>query len=417
MDARAIVVICIALTLLHGCTEPDPNIVDPTTSELNSSVQAPPQSEASIVEANNRFALDLYNHYESIDENLFFSPYSISSALTMTYEGARGKTAQEMRTVLHLPDDKETIRSDVMSMYAKINKDGPYQLATANALWAQTDYPFKQEYFSVVEDYHAGKVTNLDFHDTEDSRLTINEWVENKTTNKIKDLIPAGVLSPQTRLVLTNALYFKANWTNQFDADNTREGDFTLGSGESITTDMMHQTDHFEYGETKDIQILEMDYRGSGLSMLILLPKGDLEKIESLIDTDRIAEWKQGMQSERVSVTLPKFRFETKYFMAQDLQEMGMPTAFDASMADFTGMWNRQGTENLHISQVIHQTFVEVAEAGTEAAAATAVVMTDSTSAGPIEEPKIFRADHPFIFMIQQDRTILFMGRMSNPAR
>ena len=376
-----------------------------------------------VVDANNQLAMDLYQKYKSKEENLFYSSYSISSALAMTYEGAKGKTAEEMQTVLHLPNDKEKVRSDFVGIYSEINKaDKPYQLTTANDLWAQNDYPFRDDYFKTVDDYYNGKVTNLDFKtDTENSRVTINNWVEDKTNDKIKDLIPKGILTPETRLVLTNAIYFKANWSSQFIAENTAEGQFKLGSGASATAEMMHQTNDFNYGETKDLQILEMNYLGNDLSMLIILPKeNNLNSLENSISVANLASWKKNMDAEEVRVTIPKFKFETKYFMVEDLKEMGMPTAFDGSSADFTGMWNRQRDENLYISEVIHQTFIEVAEAGTEAAAATAVIMGETTAVGPgqIKEPKVFTADHPFIFIIQQKDTgnILFMGRVSNPT-
>jgi len=296
-------------------------------------------------------------------------------------------------------------------------------LATANALWAQEDFSFRQDYFKSVDDYYSGKVTNLDFKtDTENSRITINNWVENKTNDKIKDLIPQGILSDKTRLVLTNAIYFKANWTNKFDAENTRDGDFKLNYGTSISTKMMHQTDYFNYGETQDLQILEMNYRGNDLSMLVILPKeNNLDSVENSITSTNLENWKKSMDMEKVRTTIPKFKFETKYFMAEALKEMGMPTAFNGDLADFTGMWNRQGNENLYISKVIHQTFIEVEESGTEAAAATAVIMMKATSAGPGEEeqPKTFTADHPFIFIIQQKDSgnILFMGRMNDPTK
>ncbi|MFH1072629.1 MAG: serpin family protein [Nanoarchaeota archaeon] len=429
----SLVVIITIAVIINGCAQvpiqpitPDGNnqsIQNGTGTEQNLSVNEstlPVDALVfnSIVDANNQFALDLYARYESTEGNLFFSSYSISSALAMTYEGAKGKTAQEMRAVLHLPEDKTQIRTDYAALYAGLNNpDKPYRLAVANALWAQNDYPFNQDYLSVVEQYYDGKVTNLDFKsDAEGSRKTINSWVEEKTNQKIKDLIPAGALDSLTRLVLTNAIYFKANWSEQFDAEDTRDGKFTLLSGDKKDVNMMHRTGMYAYGETEDAQLLEMPYLGDDLSMLVILPKeGKTAAVENALSTAQLAELKQSMTPEKVAVSMPKFKFETKYFMAKDLQAMGMPTPFSEN-ADFTGM---SSAENLSISQVIHQTFVEVAEYGTEAAAATAVIIRAS-SAGPGEPEniKIFNADHPFIFIIQQRDTgnILFMGRMSNPS-
>lgn len=367
-----------------------------------------------FVKANNLFASDLYNEYKSEDGNIFFSPYSISSALSMTYEGAKGETAKEMKNVLDIPKKKEELRSDFSEVYDRLNKgDKSYNLTTANALWAQEDFPFVDEYFNVVDEYYDGEANNMDFaNKPEESKIEINNWVENKTNGKIEDIIDR--LSSATTLVLTNAIYFKANWSNQFNVEDTKNKSFELMSGEEIETEMMHQTSDYNYSEIEDLQILEMDYLENDLSMLIILPKNNkLEKVEDDFSKDKLEEWKSNMQTEKVQVILPKFKFETKYSMAEDLKEMGMPTAFNTG-ADFTGM---SPTGELFISRVIHQTFIEVAEYGTEAAAATAVIMEKSTQ--PQEDPKIFRADHPFIFLIQEKDSgnILFMGRMSDPTQ
>jgi serpin B len=370
-----------------------------------------------VVDANNQFASDLYSKYKSKEGNIFFSPFSISTALTMTYEGAKGKTAEEMRTVLHLPNDKQKIHSDFVSIYGEINKENKaYMLTTANALWVQKDYPFDSSYLSTVDTYYNGKVTNLDFKtDTEKSRFTINNWIENQTYHKIKNIIPLGILTSDTRLVLTNAIYFKANWSNQFDSQNTRDGKFYVNSNESIDSKMMFQKSYFNYSETSNLQILEMDYLGNNLSMLVILPKENkLDQIENIFNKENLVEWKKNMKETEVAVVIPKFKFEAKYFMAKDLAEMGMSTAFKFPDADFTGM---SPTGELFIGQVIHQTFVEVAEYGTEAAAATVVEMVAGSA--PAELPKIFNADHPFMFLIQQKRTgnILFMGRLIDPSK
>lgn len=417
-----IVVVVLGIFLYWHATQPTPtpnnnqNQINQKNQSINN--QASEVILNNVVDANNQFALDLYSKYKSKEGNMFFSPFSISSALAMTYEGAKGQTAKEMQAVLHLPNDKEKIRSGFVDINNELNKaDKTYKLSVANALWAQKDYAFVDNYFNIVNDYYGGKVTNLDFEkDTENSRATINNWVENKTNDKIKDLIPRGILTPDTRLVLTNAIYFKANWSSQFDAEDTREGQFKLSSGTNTNVKMMHQTNNFNYGETSNLQILEMNYLGNDLSMLIILPKdNNLNDIENSLSKEKLDEWKESMQTKKVMVTLPKFKFETKYFMADDLKEMGMPTAFKYPDADFTGM---SPTGELYIGEVIHQTFVEVAEYGTEAAAATAVVMKAGATQQQ-EEPKIFSADHPFIFVIQQKGTgnVLFMGRISDPTK
>ena len=378
----------------------------------------------SVVNANNQFAFELYSKYKSKEGNIFYSPYSISSALAMTYEGARGKTAEEMQVVFHFPKDASIRRDSFLKIYQQINKEGKeYKLSIANALWAQEDYKFLDDYFSLIDKYYGGKVTNLDFvNETEKSRLTINSWVEGQTNNKIKDLIPQGILTSSTRLVLTNAIYFKGFWFRQFDKRGTKEEDFRVSPDNKIKVQMMRLTDeeaNFNYAETDKLQILELPYEGKELSMFILLPKGDdLKMIEESLNSDKLFEWKKLLRNKEVNVYLPKFKFETKYFMAQDLKDMGMPTAFTPGIdfggeADFSGM---TGNKRLNIDQVIHQAFVEVNEEGTEAAAATAVMMTMSAAVMP-GQIKIFNADHPFIFIIQDRDTgnILFLGRVSDP--
>jgi serpin B len=376
------------------------------------------QDLSSVVNANNQFAFELYSKYKSKEDNIFFSPYSISSALAMTYEGARGQTADEIQSVFHFPKDDSLRRESFLKIYEQINKkDKKYQLRTANALWAQKDYKFLAEYFNLIDQYYRGKVTNLDFiSQTEQSRITINNWVEEQTDNKIRNLIPPGVLNEMTRLVLTNAIYFKGFWDKQFDKKETKEEDFRTSPGNTVKVQMMSLTGEeaeFNYTETERLQILELPYEGEELSMLILLPKGDdLNALEESLNTENLSEWRNRLIEQRVEVYIPKFKFETKYFMAEDLKGMGMPTAFSMN-ADFSGM---TGKKDLFISQVIHQAFVEVNEEGTEAAAATAVVWK-GLSVRP-KSIKIFKADHPFIFVIQEKETgdILFLGRVTNPT-
>ena len=369
-----------------------------------------------VVNANNKFALDLYSKYKSEEGNIFFSPYSISTALAMTYEGAKGQTAEEMQSVFYFPEDDAVRRTGYANLFNEINKeDKKYKLHTANALWPRIDFQLLEEYQNTIDTYYGGKVTCLDYAgEAEKSRQTINGWVEDKTEDKIKDLIPSGILDGSTVLVLTNAIYFKGTWITQFDEKDTREEDFTTSSGNTVKVPMMKLTGEdarFNYAETEDLKILELPYEGEELSMLILLPKeGDLDTIEESITTEKISEYRNSLQEIQIDIYIPKFKFETKYFMADTLAEMGMPTAFGGG-ADFSGI-NGQG--GIWIDKVIHQAFVEVNEEGTEAAAATAIIMVES-----VRISKVFRADHPFIFIIQQKDSgnILFMGRVSDPTK
>jgi len=371
-----------------------------------------------VIEANNRFAINLYSQYKSEEGNIFFSPFSISTAMAMVYEGAEGKTAKEIKSVFGFPKYDNSRRNQYSNLLSEINKkDKEYALNTANALWAEQDFQFLDEYLTTVEEYYEGKTTNLDFKNEPDaSRLIINNWVEDKTNDKIKDLLPEGVIDSLTRLVLTNAIYFKAKWLTQFDANKTSDEYFRVNPDKSIKVPMMQPTSQksiFNYTQSKDLQILEIPYVGEDLAMLILLPLDDnIEALENSFTIEKLTEWKKSLRKRRVNIYIPKFKFETKYSLSETLSNLGMPTGFTDS-ADFSGM---TGKKDLKIDKVIHQAFIEVNEEGTEAAAATGIIFTTLTSMPP--PTPVFRADHPFIFIIQQNETgnILFMGRVSNPT-
>ncbi len=377
---------------------------------------ATPEGMQKVVDANNEFAFDLYSRLG--EGNVFYSPYSISSALAMTYEGAKGQTADEIKSVFHFPDTN-LLRQNFAGIYNSINsRSGHYELRTGNALWLQKDYPFLEEFVGNVENYYGGKAAGLDFVDeTEKSRQTINSFIEEQTNNKIQDLIPEGTLGPMTRMVLTNAIYFKGKWEWEFDKSNTKDMDFKITSDNVVKTPMMFMEPdeaRFGYADLDDLQILEMPYKGEDLSIVVVLPKESLDDLGDVTIED-LDSWKSEMKPTLLDeIYFPKFEFDTKYFMADVLSDLGMPTAFASDgSADFSGMTLE---EDLYINSVIHQAYVKVDEEGTEAAAATAVAM-GATSAMPIEK-KIFRADHPFLFFIQQRETgnILFMGRVVDPA-
>lgn len=389
------------------------------------------QGVQEVVNANNQFAFDLYSEVDKSEQgNIFYSPYSISVALAMTYEGAKGQTADEMKSVFHFPENN-VLRPNFAAIYNDINKgNNAYKLRTGNALWVQNDFLFLEDYTGRVEKYYGGKAANLDFvSETEKSRQTINSFIEEQTNNKIKDLIPTGFINSMTKLVLTNAIYFKGTWEWEFDKSDTCEQDFKITPTNIVKTPMMYMDPdkaRFNYADLEDLQILELPYKGEEISMLILLPKqgedydretGEvitsdytLEDIE--LSSEKLEEYKAQMQETKLgSISLPKFEFDTKYFMKDTLSNLGMPTAFSSS-ADFSGM---TGKRDLFISFVIHQAYVKVDEKGTEAAAATAVGM-ELKSAMP---RNVFRADHPFVFIIQEKDTgnILFMGRVTDPTQ
>ncbi|MCE5339476.1 MAG: serpin family protein [Methanomicrobiaceae archaeon] len=381
---------------------------------------------SSVSAGNSRFAFDLYRHLASAPanagKNLFFSPYSISSALAITYEGARGATADEIGSVLHLPENNTLRREGFAGIDAGLNReDENYTLRTANALWAEEKYPFLPEYVDVAKHWYGANTTNLDFvNDSEASRQTINRWVAEQTEEKIRDLLPPGSIDSMTRLVITNAIYFKGTWADQFDANKTREEEFRVAQNETVTVRMMQRTDEdaiYGYTETATLQVLELPYahgNGTELSMLVLLPKEDnLTAAEEVLDAEKLAALQDSLVRERVKVFFPKFTLETEYSLPGTLAAMGMPTAFSMD-ADFSGM---DGTQYLFVSGVVHKAFVDVNEEGTEAAAATGVVV--GVKSAPVQDTTpVFRADHPFVFLIveKDSGTVLFIGRVANPV-
>lgn len=370
-----------------------------------------------VVDANNHFAFDIYSELNKAESgNIFYSPYSISAALAITYEGAKGQTAEEMKSVFHFPEIG-ILRPNFAAIYNGINRgEEAYELRTGNALWIQQDYPLLEDYTGRVERYYGGKAANLDFAgETEESRQTINSFIEEQTNNKIKNLLPPGSLNALTRLVITNAIYFKGTWEWEFDKYDTREQDFKITPANIVKTPMMYMNPKkatFYYADTGDLQILELPYKGEEISMLILLPKENLDSVESSLNLEKLNEYKTQMQETKLdSIYLPKFEFETKYTLNENLRALGMALAFDAGNADFSGMTTE---EKIWIDFVIHQAYVKVDEKGTEAAAATAV-----GTVGSAMPMNIFKADHPFIFIIQQKDTgnILFMGRVTDPTK
>ena len=384
-----------------------------------------------VVKGNNEFAFDLYAKLRGKDGNLFFSPYSISTALGMTYCGARGQTEMQMAGVLHFPSIAKPgtelsstlipARPYFASVFGKIIKDlnsrgekGGYELRVANALWGQKGYEFLEEFLKLIESNFDGQLNQVDFiRATEGARKTINRWVEKKTNNKIKNLIQPGVLDSMTRLVLTNAIYFKGNWARQFKKDQTKEAPFTLADGEKIDAAMMNQTADFGYMETESFQGLELPYVDDELSMIIFLPKehDGLDEFEKTLTIENLSKWLSKLYKREVIVSVPKFKMTSQFSLASVLKSMGMIDAF-SSNADFSGI---NGRRDLSISAVIHKAYVDVNEEGTEAAAATAVTIK-LTSIGPSRTP-VFKADHPFLFLIRDNHSgsILFIGRVMNP--
>ena len=374
-----------------------------------------------VSEGNNAFALDLYAILAKEEGNLFFSPNSISTALAMTYAGARGKTANQMKQVLRFPVDGEALHRCFHALLAQLNEpqeeEEAYELHVANRLWGQQGYRFLPDFLGVTREYYGSELEEVDFAKAaEQARERINGWVADQTEDKIRDLIGPGVLHGLTRLVLTNAIYFLGNWQRPFEEAATKEAPFHVEPGREVDAHLMRQTDYFGYAETDALQALEMPYKGRALAMVVLLPKEryGVQGLERSLTSGALDRMLKRIGHKKVRVFLPRFRIEDQFNLTGTLQTMGMTDAFGAA-ADFSGMT----TEGVFISAVIHKAFVDTNEKGTEAAAATAVMMVGSAAPGPPPPPPpVFRADHPFVFLIRDVRSgaILFMGRVENPA-
>ncbi|MDD5037749.1 MAG: serpin family protein [Dehalococcoidales bacterium] len=387
---------------------------------------SPSVSEAdlnALVDGNNAFAFNLYQVLRLKESNLFYSLYSISAALAMTYAGARSETEQDMAEALHFTLSPERLHPAFNSLDLQLKQRGEgakgkddegFRLNVVNAIWGQKDYEFLDEFLDILAQNYGAGLRILDFiNETEPSRLTINEWVSDQTEERIKDLVPEGAINQLTRLVLTNAIYFNAAWQHQFDEDATIDGQFHLLTNSDITVPMMRQTESFGYMEGEDYQAVELLYDGHELSMVILLPEaGQFGPFEARLDTEFVKSIIDNLETQRVALTMPKFEYESSFGLKDALKTLGMAVAFTAD-ADLSGM---NGKRDLFIQDVLHKAFVSVDEAGTEAAAATAVIV-GTTSMPP--EPVVMTIDRPFIFFIRDIPTgsIIFVGRVLNPAK
>ena len=375
---------------------------------------------AKLVAGNTAFGCDLYGQLKGEAGNLFLSPFSISTALGMTAAGAKGKTFDEMEQVLHLPKDAPaafgTVLRSINDAGAEPKKRG-YTLSTANALWAQQGYPWKPDYKKLVATDYAAGLFDVDYKgDAEAARVTINTWVEKETREKIKDLLPKGSVTGLTRLVLTNAIYFKGDWAEQFKKDATKPAPFLLANGTKAEAPLMHRVGAYTYAETDGYQALDLPYVGKRLSMTVILPRkpDGLPAVEKELTGDKLSAVLKSFRFEQeVHVHLPKFKVEKALTLNEPLKALGMKAAFDR--ADFSGMAT---AEPLSISAVLHKAFVDVNEEGTEAAAATGVVV-GATGVQEPRPPKHFRADRPFLYLIRDHHTgsVLFLGRLSEPAK
>ena len=375
-----------------------------------------------LIEGNSAFAFDLYRALKQEEGNLFYSPHSISVALAMTYAGARGDTAEQMAATLQFLLEQERLHPAFNWLDAELANRGEgaqgkddegFRLNIVNAIWGQKDYGFLSDFLDVLAQNYGAGLRILDFiNETEESRLAINDWVSDQTEGRIEDLIPQGAIDALTRLVLTNAIYFNAAWAYPFDGDITADGPFYLIDGGQVTVPMMKQTEAFGYTDGEGYQAIELLYDGDELSMVIMLPEdGQFEVFEEGLQADKVSDIIGGLELTDVALTMPQFEFDSEFSLKDTLAGMGMPVAFSGT-ADFSGM---TGGRDLFISEVLHKAFVSVDEAGTEAAAATAVIMKETAMPG---QPAEVTIDRPFIFLIRDIETgaVLFVGRVMDPG-
>ncbi|MGB8217915.1 MAG: serpin family protein [Candidatus Methanoperedens sp.] len=414
------------VVLFSGCTgkqgvTPTPTITaTPAVTETPIVTAIAPQPSANTTSANsiNNFTFKTYSVLSNESGNLFFSPFSISTALSMAAEGAGGKTLEEMRNVLELSDNSSANHAGFKNLLNSLNaKNADYNLSIADAIWIEKTFSVKHEFSSALSTYYYALAQQADFANNPDGeRTNINNWVAGKTSNRILDLIPQGGIDSSTRLVIADAIYFKGNWAQQFNKSDTQNATFFVSQSRNVSVPMMHisKSENASYYSDNELKALEMDYKGDNLSMLILLPNPghSLSEVEAGLSSAEILDIRAQLVHQPVPVWLPRFSMTKSKEMSDLLKEIGMKSAFDPYAADFSGI---NSTEGLYVSDVFHKAFINVDETGTEAAAATAVIITVGAVMG---EPKEFRADHPFLFFIIDKPTgaILFMGRVADPT-
>ena len=422
MKKMILPIVLSAVLLFSGCARPTYG------EELKSdkprlSPNAPAADVAELVSGNTEFAMALYQLLKEDDGNIFYSPYSISAALAMTYGGAKNETGLQMVETLRFTLEQARLHAAFNTLDTALNSRGqgakgkddePFVLKVVNAIWGQKDYQFETSYLDLLAENYGAGLRILDFiKSPDDSRKTINDWVAKETEQRIKDLLPDGSIDALTRLVLTNAVYFNGGWLTPFAEDATKDGAFNLVNGRKVTVPMMFQSSGMGYAAGEGDQAVELKYDGGELSMVILLPEaGTFKAFEDSLDGQTLDGIIAGIKNNTVNLTMPKFEFDSEFGLNDVLTAMGMPIAFDPDRADFSGM---TGNRELYITDVVHKAFVSVDEFGTEAAAATGVIM--GITSAPLD-PATVTIDRPFIFLIRDIATgaVIFTGRVMDPS-
>ncbi|MFC2115108.1 serpin family protein [Bacteroidota bacterium] len=412
---RSLFIVFLAISLvslLNSCKSQKKSTEEssPSTSGFNSE---------SLAGASNQFAIDLFKQLQEKSDNLVYSPYSISTVLAMTYSGAEGQTAQEMREVLYFPpaNQLDPAEKDLNERILSNDTLDGIEISLANAIWAQENFHFLPEYMEKIKKWYDAPLTKMNFineQSREENRLKINQWVLDNTGQKIRNLIGEGVLNTNTRMVLTNAVYFNGSWMWPFNKHLTSPSLFHINSKESINTDFMHLTKTLDYYEDEEIQAIRLPYKNERISMMIILPGSveGWELVSRVLDLEKLSLVEAQLTPKEVYVSMPKFSSELQFNLRKELSGMGMEKAFSRD-ADFSGM---TGEKNLFIDEVVHKAFIEVSESGTKAAAATSAIM--GLKSALIEDPERFNADHPFLYLIKDHQTgcIIFLGRLVKPS-
>jgi serpin B len=420
-----ILISAVALLAIIGCSQPVSAAEVKSDKPRNTAPVVSPVDKETLAENNSTFALALYQQVKKEAGNLFYSPYSISEALAMTYGGAKEATATQMASVLRFSLSPQNLHPAFNSIDLDLASRGQgaqgadgkgFKLNIVNAIWGQQGFKFSSDYLDLLAQNYGAGMRIVDYKNaTEQARQTINQWVSDQTAAKIKDLLPQGSVTSLTRLVLTNAIYFNAAWATQFEKSQTQNAQFTLLDGTTLSVPMMRQNAKFyKYVEGGNYKALELPYDGRQLSMYILLPgTGQFNSFEASLDNQQINSILKSMQSASVNLSMPKFKIESELGLKKTLSALGIKAAFDPTLADFSGM---DGQKDLYITDVLHKSYVTVDEVGTEAAAATGIVVGTTSMPTDIKE---FNMNSPFIFFIRDNPTgsILFLGKVVDPSK
>lgn len=377
-----------------------------------------------FVRNHTKFALDLLHKLTTQDKNPFVSPYNLTVLVAMVYAGAHGETATQIAEALHFPADHKALHAQIAEIEEQLfagSKKGNYDLRIGNRIWSQIGYPLLQSFLDIVSVHYKSGIGNVDFSQGEQTCQVMNRWIEEQTAGLIKNLVSPNLFTPQTRVMLTSAIYFKGLWSDPFPKEATRDEEFWISPERTVRAPMMQQQMEVPYAEYTDVQVVALPYRQLGerpqpdISMVILLPRtrGELDNIS--LHAEQFVQWVSGLKSQTVKIVLPKFRIESLHLLGSFFRELGMVNAFDPMTADFSGL--TQAKVPFWIGSILQKAYVNIDEEGTEAASLATTMYFTALLRGRSSSIPVFRADHPFLFLLRHNPSgsILFIGRVNNP--